>query len=124
MNLYKVLVGIGIFVISIGIVWQLNNTNTPSTPNSLTFDQKLKYALSVSKINLAGNPDCNYLLNLCHLTINDNSHHVIALITTQTDPLYQVSSLQQILKIATIKHKHADFIDLSSPRPYATLKDN
>jgi len=40
--------------------------------------------------------------------------------STQKDPFWQVSSLQDILKIAKINHQLIKFIDLSPAHPYAT----
>lgn len=46
---------------------------------------------------------------------------VPVILSTQKNPLVQVEALQKILKIANIKGKDIQFIDLSSSRPYATL---
>jgi len=40
--------------------------------------------------------------------------------STQKDPFWQVSSLQDVLKIAKINHQIIKFIDLSPAHPYAT----
>jgi len=40
--------------------------------------------------------------------------------STKKDPFWQVSSLQDILKIAKINHQIIKFIDLSPAHPYAT----
>jgi len=40
--------------------------------------------------------------------------------STQKDPFWQVSSLQDILKIAKINHQIINSIDLNSNHPYAT----
>lgn len=42
------------------------------------------------------------------------------IVSTKKDPFWQVSSLQDILKIAKINNQVIKFIDLSSAHPYAT----
>lgn len=43
------------------------------------------------------------------------------ILSTSTNSIDQVSALQKFIKIANIKGKDINFIDLSSTRPYATL---
>jgi hypothetical protein len=43
------------------------------------------------------------------------------ILSTSNNSIEQVSALQKLIKIANIKGKDINFIDLSSTRPYATL---
>ncbi|MFA5828120.1 MAG: hypothetical protein WC841_01975 [Candidatus Shapirobacteria bacterium] len=45
---------------------------------------------------------------------------ILIILSTRKDPFWQISSLQDILKIAKINHQVITFIDLSSAHPYAT----
>lgn len=44
-----------------------------------------------------------------------------AILSTTSNPVTQVTALQKLIKIANIKGKDINFIDLSSNRPYATF---
>lgn len=52
--------------------------------------------------------------------IEFNLEDKLIILSTQKDPFWQVSSLQDILKIVKINHQVIKFIDLSSAHPYAT----
>jgi hypothetical protein len=52
--------------------------------------------------------------------IEFNLNGTLVVLSTQKDPFWQVSSLQDILKIAKINHQVIKFIDLSPAHPYAT----
>jgi len=56
------------------------------------------------------------------LEFNIDSSKVV--FSTQKDPSWQVSSLQEILKTAKIKNKPIKFINLSIQHPYATFQNN
>jgi len=57
-----------------------------------------------------------------NLKIEDKPQTII--FSTQKNPFWQVSSLQKIQKLAKIRDKHVNLIDLSQNLPYATLQDN
>lgn len=44
--------------------------------------------------------------------------------STQKNPYWQITSLQQTLNIGKIRNKEIKFIDLSIDHPYATFKNN
>lgn len=44
--------------------------------------------------------------------------------STQKNPYWQITSLQQILKIGKIRNREIKIIDLSIDHPYATFKNN
>lgn len=56
------------------------------------------------------------------LEFNVESSKVV--FSTQKDPSWQVTSLQEILKTAKIKDKQIKFINLSIQHPYATFQNN
>ena len=90
----------------------------------LDFNHKLTYSLkSFSELKNIEHT-CFESLDMCTLHITYNNSTTVALISTKVDPYFQIAALQQILKTATIKHNRIDFIDLSSSRAYATLKNN
>ena len=114
---------LGIMSICLGFTLQNRAKLTLSVSRKLNFQEKLNFSLKNNHLILTKDPECNDDLELCRLSIRSTGQPLTALISTQDDPYFQVASLQKILKIVTMNGKHADFIDLSSRRPYATLKD-
>jgi hypothetical protein len=52
---------------------------------------------------------------------NRDLQSYFVIFSTQKDALKQVTALQKLIQIANIKGSDIKFIDLSSPRPYATF---
>lgn len=55
------------------------------------------------------------------LVTNDGHRAFKVIISTASSPLYQVTALQKLIKIANIEGRELSFVDLSSRRPYATF---
>ena len=49
------------------------------------------------------------------------NHNYKVIFSTNKNALFQVNALQKVIKIANIKGREINFIDLSPRRPYATL---
>jgi hypothetical protein len=87
------------------------------------FQKNLFYNINLSKLK----PTYmffRYFKNETEITFNYQNHPLKVIFSTQKNPTLQVASLQKIIKIATIKSKRLDLLDLSLAHPYATLKDN
>ncbi|MCL4383895.1 hypothetical protein M1116_00405 [Patescibacteria group bacterium] len=110
--------------IVIGLIMSNSTFLTKQVIYNPSFLNKLEFSLQSNNLTLSKSPDCQEFLDFCRLSIRSGNHDFIAMISTNNDPFFQIASLQKILKIATMNGKHAEFIDLSSLRPYATLKNN
>lgn len=83
---------------------------------------QLNQVLNISQlkpINLKIRDYQNEIEFLIKNEVNDKFTQVI--LSTQKNPVWQVTSLQQALKIAKIKNTYIKKIDLSIKHPYATL---
>ncbi|MBP9817799.1 hypothetical protein KBC75_03550 [Candidatus Shapirobacteria bacterium] len=95
----------------------------PSSPKNNNYQQ---YQESLIHANLDIN-NLQYYDYRHELEFNlktDNGSTTRVIFDTSQDPLIQVSALQKIIKVANIKGKEIRLVDLSSPHPYATLKNN
>jgi hypothetical protein len=84
-----------------------------------TFQSQLEYALKTADIN----PDKIEKLDFQNQVILYLNNTKIIL-STQKDPVWQIASLQQVLKTAKIKTNNIKLIDLSINHPYATFENN
>lgn len=123
MNLSKTLFIIGLFITIIGFILQTNHQSAKTTkflPDQ-EFNRQLDIAISKTKLNLVNPPKCNFNLGWCQISTKDIN---IAYISTQKDPIYQITALQKISTTAKMNHGIVQYIDLAGPRPYATLQNN
>lgn len=91
---------------------------SPVSKNN-SFYAKLNHALNVASLTPSNMQWRNFIEQVeFHLNNTD------VILSTQKDPYAQVASLQKILNTAKIKDKNVILIDLSTPKPYATLQDN
>ncbi|MFA4826873.1 MAG: hypothetical protein WC596_01275 [Candidatus Shapirobacteria bacterium] len=97
----------------------------PLSPLSLQdkFQKNLFFNLNLAKLEPI-KTTFKYFQNEIEITFNHQNYPLKVIFSTQKNPTLQVASLQKIIKIATIKSKRLDLIDLSLVHPYATLKDN
>lgn len=63
----------------------------------------------------------NYFDEIEFYVKDKSNHNYKVVFSTNKNALFQVNALQKVIKIANIKGKEINFIDLSSKRPYATL---
>lgn len=118
MTFYKSLIFIS-FIIFCFYIFQSSNISAINND----FIQKLNFSLDSTKLKTKNSPLCFPNIGFCSLIVTYNNYETKVLINSTDDAYFQIASLQQILKTATMNHKHAVFIDLSSSRNYATLKD-
>ncbi len=87
------------------------------------FYQNLNLAINTSKLSVSSitvrdfNHEVEFYLNQDNQTIK-------VLLSDKTDPFWQISSLQDILKTAKMNKQELKLVDLSSSHPYATFKNN
>lgn len=83
------------------------------------FQSRLTHALSLTNI-----PYHQLIYRHFNSEVEFTTNQTKVIFSTAKNPYWQVDSLQQTLKIATIKGKIARVIDLSLTHPYATLQNH
>lgn len=100
--------------------YNLYSRLTPISPKNDFMDQISSYLnsakLSPQKVILR-----DYQSEVEFYLPNSDGTNFTVIFSTQKSPLAQVTALQKLIEIATIKGTNIKFIDLSSTRPYATL---
>jgi len=120
MKLFKFLYPLIIIFIFFAIYF-LNFPSAKLSPSSsqIEFSQKLNHALFLAKINPI---NLNYQSALDKVSFNfqNNNNTYKVLLSTQENPYYQITTLQQVLKKDRINNSPIKIIDLSIKHPYAT----
>lgn len=98
----------------------------PHPPLSPTIPTNQKYEQLVTTVNLSGLSTSSWTLSPQKNEVKFNCQQLpnssfVAILSLNKSPYIQVAALQKLLKIANMKSKQIKFVDLSSPRPYATL---
>jgi hypothetical protein len=124
MKLFKIIIPV-IFIIGIIIFIYSKGQNTSFSPISTENDfySKLNLAIQTSKIKTIQLNIKDFNNTVEFYLIDDNNQTKI-IFSSQKDPYWQISSLQEVLKTARIKDKKLKLVDLSSQHPYATFKNN
>ena len=63
-------------------------------------------------------------LNQVEFSISDENNNFKVILSDKKNPLWQIASLQEIIKTAKINHQPLKLVDLSAAHPYATFKNN
>ena len=126
MKLFKVfLIIVFIFILSFSIYslinFSINQINPTSDKNN--FYIQLENGLKTAQINVLKTETRDYQ-NQYELYIMNNNNPVKITLSTQKNPYWQISSLQEILKTAKINNQQLQSVDLSINNPYATFKNN
>jgi hypothetical protein len=125
MKLFRLII-IFLLVISLPIgFYFLNQKNDSVDPISSqnNFYQKLNLAINTSQIKISSIKVRDFNNEVEFYLIQPNNQVKIVLSTTK-DPVWQISSLQEVLKTAKINQEDLKLVDLSSIHPYATFKNN
>ncbi len=87
------------------------------------FYTQLNLALKTSHLEISSF-EIKDFINQIEFTVfnDDNSFKVI--LSNKKNPLWQITSLQEIIKTAKIKQRTLKLVNLSSAHPYATFKNN
>lgn len=98
----------------------------PRSHLSPTIPTNQKYEQLVTTVNLSGLSTSSWSLSPQKSEVKFNCQQqpnssFVAILSLNESPYIQVAALQKLLKIANMKSKQIKFVDLSSPRPYATL---
>ena len=127
MKLFKVFL-IFLFLVSLLFsIYSLNNSSKDKIdPNSIknNFYLQLEHALKTAQINTAKISPKNFQNQVEFYIINQEVNPIKIILSTQKNPYWQITSLQEILKTAKINNKQLQLVDLSINHPYATFKNN
>lgn len=125
MKLFKYLIIISIIIcFSIFVVYsKKNNSSLDPISHQNNFYQDLNLALKTSQLKTSSF-EIRDFNNEIEFFILDNNPQTKVIISTQKNPFWQISSLQEIIKTAKIKQQGLKLVDLSSVHPYATFKNN
>jgi len=124
MKLFKILISL-IIILSISTFVYFSKQTKSFSPISSqnNFYSKLNSAIQTSKLKTSqfNIQDFN---DEVEFYLIDGNNQIKTLFSTNKDPYWQISSLQEILKTAKIKDKELKLVDLSSQHPYVTFKNN
>lgn len=126
MKFFKVFLPIIFFlVLSFSIYSLINFSINQISPvsNKNNFYLQLENSLKTAQIDVLKTEIRDYQ-NQYELYIMNNNNPVKVILSTQKNPYWQISSLQEILKTAKINNKQLQSVDLSINNPYATFKNN
>ena len=125
MNLFKKYYClIPLLLIIVDLTVNLNVNFSPvldPSSNQNIFQNTLLDYFHLAGINPAGLTVNNFQNEVGFYLQNPDQHPYQVIFSTRKDALKQVTALQKLIKIANIKGSDIIFIDLSSPRPYATF---
>ncbi|MDD4785020.1 MAG: hypothetical protein PHH12_00985 [Candidatus Shapirobacteria bacterium] len=95
----------------------------PNSPKN-NFYLQLEHGLKTAKIEIAKTTIRDYQNQFEFYIINESNNPIKIILSTQKNPYWQITSLQEILKTAKINNKQLQLVDLSINHPYATFKNN
>jgi len=127
MNFYKLFYFLTIFgcisVIAVNAHFLTLRPNfiNPSSENN-NFINQLNFAL-VSNGLKPYDTQLRPYQNQIEISLKTGNKSEKIIFSTKKNPFWQVSSLQKVEKLAKIRDKYVNLIDLSSSHPYATLQD-
>ena len=125
MKLFKltILSLIVIFVVSTYFYYSNKKTAHQPISNQNDFYKNLDLAINTAKLKTSFFQirDFNNEVEF-YLIVNDSPIKI--LVSTQKDPFWQISTLQQVVKTAKINQGKLKLVDLSSKHPYVTFKNN
>ena len=119
---YYYLIPVLLIIIQL-IIIKNNNFVNPISPQSLqnNFNSQLINALNLADLKPKNIVFRDFQSEVEFYLSGKNATDFPVILSTKINPLTQVAVLQKLLKIANIKGRDIQFIDLSSSRPYATL---
>lgn len=110
-----------IFISFLLLINQKSAFNPISDKNN--FYDQLNLAIKTSHLETSSWIIRDFLHQVEFTVKNDNDTFKV-IISDQKNPLYQIASLQELIKTAKMKEKSLKLVDLSVNHPYATFKNN
>ena len=126
MKLFKILIYlllVSAIIISIYSICNSFEYKITAASEKSDFYLQVEHGLKIAQIEIVKNSIRDYQNQYEFYIINDSNPTKI-IFSTQKNPYWQITSLQEILKTAKINNKQIQLIDLSIRHPYATFKNN
>jgi len=126
MKLFKIFLFIIFFsALSFSIYSLINSSQKRIDPISdkNDFYLQLEHGLKTAQLNIIKSTIMDYQNQFEFYIINESNPTKI-IFSTQKNPYWQITSLQEVLKTAKINNKQLQLVDLSINHPYATFKNN
>lgn len=128
MNYFKTIPILLLTIIFLGVLCQYYLATptilTPDNSNHL-YETKLRQSLEGNHLTFRQLTIDSHQKQ-CQLEIVDPStkHPTAVILSTSQDPYLQISVLQQLIKVAKIRHQVVTYLNLGVTHPYATLQDS
>lgn len=98
-----------------------NSFNPISDKNS--FYSQLNLALKTSQLETSSWQVRDFIHQI-EFTISNGDNNFKAILSDQKSPVWQIASLQELIKTAKISNQSLKLVNLSVAHPYATFKNN
>lgn len=98
-----------------------NSFNPISNKNS--FYNQLDLAIKTGQLETSSWQIRDFIHQIEFTISNDNNNFKVIL-SDQKNPVWQIASLQELIKTAKINHQSLKLVNLSPAHPYATFKNN
>lgn len=101
---------------------QKQNTFTPISDKNIFYNQ-LNLALKASQLETSSWQVRDFI-NQVEFTISNENNNIKVVLSDQKNPVWQIASLQELIKTAKINNQSLKLVNLSTAHPYATFKNN
>lgn len=91
--------------------------------NKNSFYNQLNLALKTSQIETSSWQIRDFIHQV-EFTISYDNNNLKVILSDQKNPVWQIASLQELIKTAKINHQSLKLVNLSTAHPYATFKNN
>jgi len=127
MKLSKKLLFTSVLIISVFlfIFFLLNQNKNSFNPisNKNSFYDQLDLVVKTSQLETSSWQIRDFIHQVEFTISNDNNNFKVIL-SDQKNPVWQIASLQELIKTAKINHQSLKLVNLSTAHPYATFKNN
>lgn len=125
MKLFKITILLFSFISL--FVFITTNIRPPESFNPIAdqsdFYQKLNLALKTSHLETSS-IDVRDFHHQVEFYVQHPDQPIRVILSSQKDPFWQISSLQELLKTAKMNQQQLMLVDLSPVKPYVTFKNN
>lgn len=87
------------------------------------FYNQLNLAIKTSQLETSSWQVRDFLHQV-EFTIPNGNNNLKVILSDQKSPIWQIASLQELIKTAKINNQSIKLVDLSTAHPYATFKNN
>jgi hypothetical protein len=125
MKLFKIIaISLPVLITSFFFFNKILNRNVNPVSQQNDFYSKVDNALQTSQLSPIQFQVRDYQNQVEFYLENQDNNYCKVILSTEKDPYWQVSSLQDFFKTAKINNKQIKLVNLSVDHPYATFKNN